>query len=226
MKFPVIQMKGIHKSYVHESVQIHALDGIDLTAEQGDFVSIVGPSGSGKSTLMNVLGCLDLPDSGSYHLCGQDVKNLQDDSLSYIRNRTIGFIFQGFNLLSRTTALGNVELPLLYSGVERHERQLQAQYMLERLGLGDRLSHTPSQLSGGQQQRVAIARALINQPALLLADEPTGNLDSHTSQEIMELLEEINHDQKITIILITHDPDVAMRARHTLTLHDGRLLAS
>lgn len=219
-------MHGIHKNYTHESIEIHALRGIDLTVNAGDFISIIGPSGSGKSTLMNIIGCLDLPDSGSYLLCGEDVTDLGDDSLSLARNKTLGFVFQNFNLLSRMTALENVETPLEYSGIERQNRKLMARRMLERIGLGDRLTHTPSQLSGGQQQRVAIARALVNQPALLLADEPTGNLDSATSQEIMALLDEINRKEGITIVLITHDPDVASHAHRTFTLRDGQLVIS
>ncbi len=202
---------------------IEALRGVDLTVEQGEFVAIMGPSGSGKSTLMNILGCLDLPDGGDYRLNGRDVTRMRADELAALRNREIGFVFQSFNLLPRTSALENVETPLIYTGVGKAERRLRAQQALERMGLGERLLHLPNQLSGGQAQRVAIARALVTRPALLLADEPTGNVDSVTSEEIMDLLDSLNRDDGLTIVLITHEQEVAERARRSLFLRDGRL---
>ncbi|MCG6866506.1 MAG: ABC transporter ATP-binding protein [Thiogranum sp.] len=223
MSTPVIRMAGVHKTYAMGSVQVHALHGIDLLVEPGEFVAIMGSSGSGKSTLMNILGCLDVPDDGDYTLNGEDITRLDADALAGIRNRAVGFVFQNFNLLARTSALDNVEMPLVYAGVSKEERYERAEAMLQRLGLGDRLHHLPSQLSGGQQQRVAVARALVTRPSLLLADEPTGNLDSATSGEILALLDELNRDEGLTIVLITHEPEVAAHARRQLTMRDGRL---
>ena len=219
---PVINVSQLHKTYTLDGVQVPALRGIDLRIEEGEFVAIMGPSGSGKSTLMNILGCLDVADSGSYLLRGSDVTQMSADELSSVRNRKIGFVFQNFNLLSRTSALENVETPLIYAGVAPAERRRRATDALRRIGLGERLHNTPSQLSGGQQQRVAIARALINQPALLLADEPTGNLDSQTSEDIMDVFNAL-HAEGATIVLITHEPEVAKHAQRTLVVRDGLL---
>jgi putative ABC transport system ATP-binding protein len=201
-------------------VEVEALRGVSLDVAGGEFVAVMGPSGSGKSTLLNILGCFDRPTRGSYRLAGEDVSDLNANALAETRNRTLGFVFQSFNLLARTTALENVELPLVYAGVPRRERHDRAAAALERVGLGDRLHHHPSQLSGGQQQRVAIARALVNQPRLVLADEPTGNLDSRASVEMMALLAELTADG-ITIVLVTHEPDVAARARRVVVVRDG-----
>jgi putative ABC transport system ATP-binding protein len=219
----VIQIERLTKTYVSGANQVHALRGIDLSVEKGEFIAIMGASGSGKSTLMNLLGCLDTPTSGAYFLDGERVDGLDKNSLAAIRNQKIGFVFQGFNLLPRTTAVDNVELPMLYdrSGRKRDTRAL-AVAALERVGLGDRLEHQPSELSGGQQQRVAIARALVTQPALVLADEPTGNLDSHTSIEVMALFQELN-EQGITILLVTHEHDVARYASRIVEVRDGRI---
>ncbi len=219
----IIRMSGVHKTYAMDGVQVHALRGIDLEVRRGEFIAIMGASGSGKSTLMHILGCLDIPDSGDYRLNGEDVTRLDADALAGIRSRAIGFVFQNFNLLARTTALDNVEMPLVYAGINRQTRHARAHAMLERMGLGDRAGHEPSQLSGGQQQRVALARALINQPALLLADEPTGNLDSATSREILAILDELNSRHGVTIVLITHEPEVADHAQRRLTMRDGQL---
>jgi putative ABC transport system ATP-binding protein len=223
---PIIQMRGVHKSYVMDGVSVHALRGIDLSVQRKEFLAIMGPSGSGKSTLMNVLGCLDTPDAGEYRLNGQDVSQLSADELALLRNRELGFVFQNFNLLARTNALENVETPLIYAGVDKKQRQQLATDMLERVGLGDRLLHLSNQLSGGQQQRVAIARALVTRPSLLLADEPTGNMDTATSAEFLGLLEGLNRDEGLTILLITHEPEVAARAQRSLTLRDGVLTNS
>jgi putative ABC transport system ATP-binding protein len=201
---------------------VHALRGINLEIGKGEFVAIMGSSGSGKSTLMNILGCLDRPTSGDYFLDGVNVSQLSKKELAAIRNRRLGFVFQGFNLLARTTALENVELPTLYAKIESKERLLRAKQALEMVGLGERLDHFPSQLSGGQQQRVAIARALVNQPSILLADEPTGNLDSRTAVEIMSILQGLN-DEGLTIVLVTHEPDVAQYARRVITFRDGKV---
>ena len=220
---PVIRLSGVHKTYAQDGVEVHALRGIDLEVGQGDFVAIMGASGSGKSTLMHILGCLDVPDSGGYWLNGEDVTRLDGDALAAIRNREIGFVFQSFNLLARTTALDNVEMPLVYAGVEKPQRHARASAMLARMGLGERLQHLPSQLSGGQQQRVALARALVARPALLLADEPTGNLDSATSRDILQVLDELNQQDGLTVVLITHEHDVAAHARRQLVMRDGRL---
>jgi len=223
MTTPVIRMQCVHKHYAMDGVQVHALRGIDLTVAPGEFLAIMGPSGSGKSTLMNIIGCLDLPDTGDYWLNGEDVMRMDDDALAGVRNRTIGFVFQNFNLLARTSALENVETPLIYAGVTKAERRARAREWLDRMGLGERANHLPNQLSGGQQQRVALARALITRPALLLADEPTGNLDSQTSEDILAVLEALNQNEGVTIVIITHEEEVAARARRRLTLRDGRL---
>jgi putative ABC transport system ATP-binding protein len=223
---PIIYMRGVHKSYAMDGVSVHALRGIDLEMQRGEFLAIMGPSGSGKSTLMNVLGCLDIPDQGEYRLNGQDVTRLSMDELALLRNRELGFVFQNFNLLSRTSALENVETPLIYAGINKHQRRQQALDMLQRMGLGDRVQHLPNQLSGGQQQRVAIARALVTHPSVLLADEPTGNMDTATSGEFLALLEGLNRDEGLTILLITHEPEVAARAQRSLTLRDGKLEAA
>jgi putative ABC transport system ATP-binding protein len=220
----IIRMQGVCKRYAMEGVDVQALRGVDLSVEPGEFLAIAGPSGSGKSTLMNIIGCLDVPDSGTLSLKGESVSGLSSDALAALRNREIGFVFQGFNLLPRTSALENVETPLIYAGVRRRERQRRARALLERVGLGERLYHQPSQLSGGEQQRVAMARALVNRPALLLADEPTGNLDTATSQEILGLLRELNRDEGITVVVITHEADIAERAGRRLLLRDGRVL--
>jgi putative ABC transport system ATP-binding protein len=219
----VIRTQQLVKTYVSGTNEVHALRGIDLTIGKGEFVAIMGASGSGKSTLMNLLGCLDTPTSGSYELDGVTVEGLGKDALADIRNQKIGFVFQGFNLLPRTTALENVELPMLYdrTGKVRDTKAL-ATAALQRVGLGDRLDHQPSELSGGQQQRVAIARALVTEPALILADEPTGNLDSRTSVEVMALFQELN-EQGITIVLVTHEPDIAAYTKRIVEVRDGRI---
>ncbi len=220
---PIIRMQSVHKYYALDGVRVHALRGIDLNVMPGEFVAIMGPSGSGKSTLMNIIGCLDVPDSGGYQLSGADVTRMNVDELAVLRNRALGFVFQGFNLLARTSAVENVEVPLVYAGVGRVQRRARARELLQRVGLGERLNHTPNQLSGGQQQRVALARALVNRPALLLADEPTGNLDSVTSVEILNLLTELNQKDGVTVLMITHEPDIAARAQRKLVLRDGKL---
>jgi putative ABC transport system ATP-binding protein len=221
----LIELAGIRKVYDLGEVQVEALRGVSLSIERGEFVSIMGPSGSGKSTLMNIIGCLDVPTEGTYRLDGADVSRLERDELAVIRNRQIGFVFQGFNLLRRTSALENVELPLLYKGVSRHDRRALAALALERVGLKGREHHQPHQLSGGQQQRVAIARALVNQSPLILADEPTGNLDTRTSVEIMEFLTELNRDSGITVVLVTHEPDIALYSRRVVTVRDGLVVS-
>ena len=221
---PVIHVEGLSKIYTMGTNTVHALRGVDLSVERGEMVAIMGSSGSGKSTLMNILGCLDVPTEGSYVLDGVRVNGLSKNDLADLRNRKLGFVFQGFNLLARTSALENVELPLLY---DRSGRKLDTKALaaaaLERVGLGDRIEHHPSELSGGQQQRVAIARALITQPTLLLADEPTGNLDSQTTVEIMALFRELN-EQGITIVLVTHEPEVSQYARRVVEVRDGRVV--
>jgi putative ABC transport system ATP-binding protein len=221
---PLVELKDIHKSFRLGSESIEILHGIDLIVEKGEFVAMMGPSGSGKSTTMNILGCLDKPTSGQYFLDGKDVSKLNRDTLAAIRNSTIGFVFQGFNLLQRTSAMENVELPMLYAGIGARERHRRAKEALERMGLGERLNHEPSQLSGGQQQRVAIARGIVNKAPILMADEPTGNLDSKTSDEIMRLFQKLNDDEGITIILVTHEPDVAAFAKRQLLFRDGLIL--
>ena len=219
---PVIRLESLSRVYDLGHVQVPALIDVNLEVREGEFVAIIGPSGSGKTTLMNVIGCLDRATTGTYHLAGNDVESLSDDGLALLRSRTIGFVFQSYNLLPRTSALENVASPLLYQGVSRHERAERARVALERLGLGDRLTHEPSELSGGQQQRVAIARAIVTDPALLLADEPTGNLDSASGEDVMRLLHEL-HDDGRTVVLITHDADVAAHADRQVHVRDGRV---
>jgi putative ABC transport system ATP-binding protein len=216
----VIRTEGITKDYVLGAETVHAVRGVDLIIRRGEFVAVMGPSGSGKSTFMNVVGCLDTPTAGRYWLNGTLVSELTDDQLARVRNREIGFVFQTFNLLPRATALHNVELPLIYAGVASRERRRRAAAKLEMVGLGDRMDHKPPELSGGQRQRVAIARALVNEPALLLADEPTGNLDSATSEEIMHSLAELNRGGQ-TIVLVTHERDIAAYAQRQVHLRDG-----
>jgi putative ABC transport system ATP-binding protein len=218
----IVALHRIGRTYTLGRVAVHALHDVSLTVEPGEFVAVVGPSGSGKSTLMNIVGCLDRPTSGQYRLAGSPVADLDDDALARLRSRTIGFVFQTYNLLPRTSALENVAAPLLYQGVRRRERRARAAAALERLGLADRLEHEPSELSGGQQQRVAVARALVSEPALILADEPTGNLDTHTGAEVLVLLRELNAAGR-TIVLITHDTEVAASATRQIHLRDGRL---
>jgi putative ABC transport system ATP-binding protein len=219
----LMSLQGVGKDYVTEAVTVHALRSVDLTIKRGDFVAIVGQSGSGKSTMMNIIGCLDRPTRGRYELDGIDVTERSNDQRAVVRNRLIGFVFQGFNLLPRTTALENVELPLVYRGVSASERRKRAIRSLEQVGLAERLHHTPNQLSGGQQQRVAIARALVTEPPLLLADEPTGNLDTRTSLEVLGLLQALNVTNGITICLVTHEPDIAACAKRVITMRDGRV---
>jgi len=219
----MIELRGVTKTYRMGKVEVQALRGIDLEVASGEFIAIMGASGSGKSTLMNIIGCLDVPSEGSYRLDGIDVARLSDDELAKIRNRKIGFVFQSFNLIPRTTALHNVEMPLIYSGAaHRRERSVAA---LTAVGLADRANHSPTELSGGQQQRAAIARALVTDPAILLADEPTGNLDSASSVEIMKLLTRLNTEQERTIVLITHEQDVATFAQRVVELRDGQILS-
>jgi putative ABC transport system ATP-binding protein len=222
MTAPIIELQRVSRTYQMGRVAVRALDDVSLAVEPGEFVAIVGPSGSGKSTLMNIIGCLDRPTSGSYRLAGTLAASLNDDGLAALRSRAIGFVFQTYNLLPRTTALENVAAPLLYQGVPRRERRARAIAALERLGLGDRLHHEPSELSGGQQQRVAVARALVSEPDLILADEPTGNLDTRTGAEVLALLRELNATGR-TIVLITHDAEVAATATRQLYLRDGRI---
>jgi len=218
----LIRVEDVHKYYDLGETKVHALRGVDLEIGGGEFVAIMGASGSGKSTFMNLLGCLDKPTSGRYFLEGTDVAGLDKKELAAIRNRKLGFVFQGFNLLARTTALENVELPTLYAQLPKPERLELAQRALEMVGLGERMGHFPSQLSGGQQQRVAIARALVNRPSILLADEPTGNLDSRTSVEILDIFQDLN-DQGLTIALVTHEPDIAHYARRVIVFRDGKI---
>ena len=223
----VIQVKNLTKIYKMGDLDVHALRGVSLDIEAGDFVSVIGPSGSGKSTFMHIVGCLDRPTSGQYQLDGRDVSQLSRNQLAIARNQKIGFVFQGFNLLSRTTALDNTELPLLYAGksMRSKERNRRAREMLTAVGLSDRMSHLPNQLSGGQQQRVAIARALINRPKILLADEPTGNLDSRTSVEVMDIFQRLNLEHGITVLLITHERDIAEYGNRIIRFRDGRILS-
>jgi len=219
----LIEMHALTRVYQLGPQEIHALSGIDLIVKKGEYVAIMGPSGSGKSTLMNIIGCLDRPTAGKYILDGTPVESMEDDELAAVRNKKIGFVFQTFNLLPRTTALQNVELPLVYAKMPRTERHAQAQEALRAVGLGDRMDHQPNELSGGQRQRVAIARALVNKPSLLLADEPTGNLDSQTGREILDLFRDL-HSNGNSIIMVTHEDDVAKEAKRIIHIRDGRVL--
>lgn len=221
----VIRLQDLHKTYKLGDIEVHALRGINLTIRRGEFVAIMGASGSGKSTVMNIIGCLDRPTAGAYLLEGEDVSALSADQWALIRNGKIGFVFQGFNLLQRTTAVENVELPMMYTGLGFKERRQRALEMLGLVGLAERCHHLPNQLSGGQQQRVAIARSLVNHPSLLLADEPTGNLDTKTSQEIMELFQNLNTREGITIVLVTHEPDIAEYAKRRIVFRDGLIIS-
>lgn len=220
---PVIELDHLHKTYTMGDVEVHALRGVSLTIREGEFVAIMGASGSGKSTMMNIIGCLDRPTRGTYTLDGLDVSQLSKDERADIRSQKIGFVFQGFNLLSRTSAVENVELPMLYAGIDASERQRRAAEALASVGLVGREQSHPNQLSGGQQQRVAIARSLVNQPALILADEPTGNLDSRTSIEVMEIFQRLNRERGITLVLVTHEPDIAEYAQRVIVFKDGRI---
>jgi len=221
---PTIRLDGVHKTYDLGEIQVHALRGVSMEIQPGEFVAVMGSSGSGKSTLMNILGCLDKPTRGHYFLDGKDVSGHTKTELARIRSVKIGFVFQQFNLLSRTSALENVELPTIYAGVPIEERERRAEEALKRVGLADRAGHFPSQLSGGQQQRVAIARALVNNPSLLLADEPTGNLDSRTSIEIMDILQALNETHGLTVVIVTHEPDIAQFAKRALEFRDGKII--
>jgi putative ABC transport system ATP-binding protein len=223
MAAPVIDLRDVRKTYRMGEVSVHALRGVSLRVERGEYVAVIGASGSGKSTLMNINGCLDMPSSGSYRLAGGDVRGINEDTLSSVRNRDIGFVFQSFNLIPRTRALANVELPLAYAGVPRPERRSRALTALQQVGLGERVDHLPSELSGGQQQRVAIARALVTNPAMILADEPTGNLDSVSSADIMAIFDRLR-SQGRTAILITHEEEVAAHARRLIRISDGEIV--
>jgi putative ABC transport system ATP-binding protein len=220
---PVIQLDHIHKIYTMGDVDVHALRGVSLTIREGEFVAIMGASGSGKSTTMNILGCLDRPTRGTYVLDGEDVSEMSKDERADIRCQKIGFVFQGFNLLSRTSALENVELPMLYLGVDTAQRHQRAMEALAAVGLEGREQNHPNQLSGGQQQRVAVARSLVNNPALILADEPTGNLDSRTAVEVMEIFQRLNRERGITLVLVTHEPDIAQYAQRVVVFKDGKI---
>jgi putative ABC transport system ATP-binding protein len=224
MSDAVIQAKNLTKVYKMGEVEVHALCGLSMEVQRGEVIAIMGPSGSGKSTLMNILGCLDRPTSGDYILDGENVSKLTDDELAIIRNKKVGFVFQSFNLLPRATALANVELPLRYAGVNHNRRDF-AIAALQAVGLGERLYHRPNELSGGQQQRVAIARALVNNPAIILADEPTGNLDSKSGEEIMDLLLSLNRERGTTLVIVTHDPDIATRAQRIIHIRDGEVVS-
>ena len=219
----VISIRNLVKTYVVGEVEVRALRGVSLDVRKGEFLSVTGPSGSGKSTLMHILGCLDRPTSGQYILDGQDVSRMSKDQLAEVRNQKIGFVFQGFNLLSRTSALENVELPMLYLGVDAAQRHQRAMEALAAVGLAGREQNHPNQLSGGQQQRVAVARSLVNHPALILADEPTGNLDSRTSVEVMEIFQRLNREMGITLVLVTHEPDIAEYAKRVIVFKDGKI---
>ena len=223
MNDSVIDIQGITKTYVNGKLTVPVLHGIDLQVQKGDFVSIMGPSGSGKSTFMNILGCLDRPTSGSYCLNGNEVANLSDDELAYVRNKEIGFVFQSFNLLTKLTALENVALPMVYAGIDKKTRTIRAESLLSSVGLGERMDHLPAELSGGQRQRVAIARALANDPAIIMADEPTGNLDSKSTIDVMNIFRGL-HDEGRTIILVTHEPDIATYASRNVVLRDGLIV--
>lgn len=220
----VVDARDLTKVYQMGDVEVHALRGLSMLIEPGEIVAIMGPSGSGKSTLMNMLGCLDSPTSGEYYLDGERVAGMVDDQLADIRNRKVGFVFQGFNLLPRSSALANVELPLRYSSTNGRSRRGMARSALEVVGLGDRMNHRPNELSGGEQQRVAIARAIVNEPSILMADEPTGNLDTKSGDEIMELLLCLNHDQGTTLIVVTHDPEIAAHTGRVVNIRDGRVV--
>jgi putative ABC transport system ATP-binding protein len=220
----LILCENIKKTFVVGQTEVHALSGVNLRIDKGEYVAIMGPSGSGKSTMMNILGCLDTPTSGNYVLDGEDVSSLDDDALADIRNRKVGFVFQVFNLIPRQSARRNVELPLVYAGIKAEKRHQLSQTALERVGLGHRINHKPNELSGGERQRVAIARALVNNPSLILADEPTGNLDTKTSIEIMDILQGL-HDQGNTILLVTHEEDIAANARRIVRLRDGQIVS-
>ena len=224
MSVPIIQTFDVRKSFEFGDVVVHALRGVSIEVPQGQFVAVIGKSGSGKSTFMNILGCLDRPTSGTYRLQGRDVSNSSADQRAELRSEQIGFVFQAFNLIPRTSALENVELPLVYGGATLSEQRTRAAAALERVGLTDRAGHHPSQLSGGEQQRVAIARALVNRPRLLLADEPTGNLDTNTSLEIMRIIEQLNREQGITVVLVTHEPEIAAYADRVLTFREGEIV--
>ncbi|SDB82809.1 putative ABC transport system ATP-binding protein [Raineyella antarctica] len=219
---PILSLRDIHKTYSNGSISLEALRGIDLDVDEGDYLAIMGPSGSGKSTLMHIIGCLDIATSGRYELAGQDVSTMSEKQLAVVRNKSIGFVFQQFNLLPSLTAQQNVELPLVYAGVSRIERARRAAEVLEAVGLGDRMAHRPGELSGGQQQRVSVARALVNNPDLILADEPTGNLDSVSTEDVLRLLAGL-HERGRTIVLITHEHDVALQASRTYAIRDGLL---
>ncbi|WP_298711768.1 ABC transporter ATP-binding protein [uncultured Veillonella sp.] len=223
MNQTVIDIQGITKTYVNGKLSVPVLHGIDLLVNKGEFVSIMGPSGSGKSTFMNILGCLDRPTTGSYRLNGDEVATLSDDELAYVRNKQIGFVFQNFNLLTKLTALENVALPMIYAGVNKKLRIERASQLLQSVGLGDRMDHLPSELSGGQRQRVAIARALANNPAIIMADEPTGNLDSKSTIDVMNIFRGL-HDEGRTILLVTHEPDIATYASRNVVLNDGLIV--
>jgi putative ABC transport system ATP-binding protein len=220
---PVIRVENVTKTYRLGEISVHALGGVSLVIQRGDFVAIMGSSGSGKSTLMNILGCLDIPTSGRYRMDGVDVRTLDEDDLSDLRNRKLGFVFQSFNLVPRTSAIANVELPLAYAGVSRSERRRRAREALEAVGIANRLNHLPSELSGGQQQRVAVARAIVTNPALILADEPTGNLDTHSTEDVLNIFARLN-DEGRTVVLITHEPEVAAQARRVIRLSDGMIV--
>jgi putative ABC transport system ATP-binding protein len=220
---PVIQVREVSKVFELGAIRVQALRAVSLRIETGDFVAIMGSSGSGKSTLMNILGCLDAQTSGRYLIDGVDVRHRDEDDLADLRNRKIGFVFQSFNLVPRTTAIANVELPLAYAGLSRAERRRRAEAALESIGMGDRLQHMPSELSGGQQQRVAVARAVVTNPSLILADEPTGNLDSHSTEDVLDVFADLNEDGR-TVVLITHEPDVAARCKRVIQLSDGEIV--